>query len=123
MLAQYLHNAAPGHVSAAKHVLKYLIGTSQLGIEFSPHPSTKVEAFVEFPLPPSKIISLCDANWGLQDQSQPDPNKAEFLPLFKSRSISGFLIWMGGPLHWSSNSKVLQLAAPLKQRFTLTMNV
>ena len=26
------------------------------------------------------------------------------LDLFKSRSISGYLILLGGPLHWTSNS-------------------
>ena len=39
MSARYLHYAAPGHVSAAKYVLQYLISTPDLGIEFSPSPS------------------------------------------------------------------------------------
>ena len=54
------------------------------------------------PLPPDTTISLCDANWGPQDQSLPNPNKTEYVDLFKSCSISGFIIWMGGPLHWVS---------------------
>ena len=46
---------------------------------------------------------MCDANWGPQDQSVPkqyQPQKQ--LPLFQSRSVSGYLLWLGGPLHWIS---------------------
>ena len=39
LLSHHLHNAVPGHVTAAKHVLRYLIGTIDLGIEFSPLPN------------------------------------------------------------------------------------
>ena len=101
LLAQYLHRASPGHVASAKHVLRYLIGTSNLGIEFSPLPNPNTEAYVHFPLG-AKPVALTDANWGPQDQSHPDPNNPEQLDLFKSRSISGFIIFMGGPLHWVS---------------------
>ena len=46
---------------------------------------------------------MCDANWGPQDQSVPKTNQqAKQLPLFQSRSVSGFLLWLGGPLHWIS---------------------
>ena len=48
-------------------------------------------------------MPLTDANWGPQDASVPDPSKTyEDLDLFKSRSLSGFIIWLGGPLHWVS---------------------
>ena len=45
---------------------------------------------------------MCDANWGPQDQSKPDPDKPQKLELFKTRSLSGFLLWLNGPLHWQS---------------------
>ena len=102
ILSHYLHTAAPGHVTAAKHVLRYLIGTIDLGIEFSPLPNPTADAFVKFPLDSHKTTSLTDANWGPQDQSLPHPTDNEQIDLFKSRSLSGFLIWMGGPLHWMS---------------------
>ena len=102
ILSHHLHNALPGHVAAAKHVLRYLIGTIDLGIEFSPIPDSTADAFVKFPLDTHKAVCLTDANWGPQDQSIPDPLIHEQLHLFKSRSLSGYLIWMGGPLHWMS---------------------
>ena len=101
-LAQYLHKAVPGYVAAAKYVLRYSIGTPDLGIEFSPTPHPQTNAFVKFPIPPSSVTSLTDANWGDQDQSLPRPDKLKNINLFKSRSLSGFIIWMGGPLHWTS---------------------
>ena len=46
---------------------------------------------------------MTDANWGPQDQSRPNPNKpSPDLDLFKSRSLSGFVIWFNGPVHWTS---------------------
>lgn len=107
ILSHYLHCALPGHVSAAKHVLRYLIGTIDLGIEFSPDPAATADAFVKFPLNKHKTVSLTDANWGPQDQSHPDPANKETLELFKSRSLSGYLIWMGGPLHWTSKRQTI----------------
>eukprot|EP00957_Ditylum_brightwellii_P069915 5309494-Ditylum_brightwellii.AAC.1 len=44
-----------------------------------------------------------DANWGPQDAAPPSPNsKPTFLYLFKSRSISGCILWMNDPIHWIS---------------------
>ena len=54
-------------------------------------------------MPTNNIVSMCDSNWGPQDQSVPkfsSPTKE--LPLFHSRSVSGYLLWLGGPLHWTS---------------------
>ena len=58
-----------------------------------------MNAFVNFPTDPTTCISQWDANWGPQDQSKPKPTDPP-VDLFKSRSISGFLVWLGGPLHW-----------------------
>jgi hypothetical protein len=103
MLAKYTAHPSKGHLAHAKYVIKYLKGTKSKGILFTTQPSTDIESFVKFPLPSSQITSLCDANWGPQDQSRPNPSKPlpEF-DLFKSRSLSGYLIWLGGPIHWCS---------------------
>jgi hypothetical protein len=51
---------------------------------------------------------MCDANWGPQDQSVPKHNSVlPELELFKTRSLSGFLIWYGGPIHWVSKHQTL----------------
>ena len=78
-----------------------------------------MEAFIKFPIDQSKILPFTDANWGPQDASVPKPNSLEvLLDLFKSRSISGFLIWLGGTLHWAQNAKQLQLEVQHKQKST-----
>ena len=98
------HNSDPshGHIDAARYVLQYLKGTSNLGISFSTAPNN-MESFVKYPVDPSQLLPFTDANWGPQDQSIPKPgNPPQHLDLWKSRSISGFMIWLGGPLHWQS---------------------
>lgn len=102
ILARHLHTAVLGHVTAAKYVLRYLIGTIDLGIEFSPLPYPIADALFKFPLDTHKTTSLTYANWGPQDQCIPHPTENEQIELFKSRSLSSFFIWMGGPLHWMS---------------------
>ena len=103
LLAHYMHSATPSHVAAAKYVLRYLKGTSHMGIRFSSRHTSHAAAYVQFPIPPSTILPLTDANWGPQDASVPHPSQTyEDLDLFKSRSLSGFILWLGGPLHWVS---------------------
>jgi hypothetical protein len=103
ILAQYQSNPSPGHIDAAKHVLRYLKGTKNLGISFSSKQDNTLSSFVKFPIDPNHIYPFSDANWGPQDASTPKPgDPPQELDLFKSRSISGFLIWLGGPLHWVS---------------------
>ena len=62
-----------------------------------------MESFVKFPINPDQIHPFSNANWGLQDASLTKSSKPpQQIDLFKSWSISGFLIWLGGPLHWVS---------------------
>jgi len=62
-----------------------------------------MESFVQFPLDPTKLTSLSDANWGPQDQSVPkETDEPIELDLFKSRSIAGYVIWLAGPVDWVS---------------------
>ncbi len=107
MIAKYSSNPSPGHIDAAKHVIKYLKGTKNLGIRFSSKDSKPLESFVKFPVDPSKLTPFTDANWGPQDASKPNPHHHEQVDLFKSRSISGFVIWLGGPIHWSSKRQTI----------------
>ena len=97
LLAHYMHSATSSHVTDTKYVLHYLKGTSQMEIRFSSRESSKASAFVQFFLSLSTMIPFTDANWGPQDTSMPYPNRTyENLELFKSQSLSGFIMWLGG---------------------------
>ena len=103
ILSQYNHNCSPGHIDAAKYVIRYLKGSSKLGLCFSSKNQPEIEGFVQFPIDPKELQALTDANWGPQDQSVPYLNAPiETLDLFKTRSIAGYIIWLGGPLDWSA---------------------
>ena len=70
---------------------------------FSSKHNSSIDSFVKDPLNQKQITPLTDANWGPQDQSEPPPDApALSLDLFKSRSLAGYLIWLGGPLDWMS---------------------
>ena len=75
ILSQYNTNkCSPGHIKSAKYAIRYLKATSNLAIKFSSKAQTNIELFVQFPLDPSKLHTLTDANWGPQDQSVPNPS-------------------------------------------------
>ena len=107
ILAKYCSNPTQQHLDHAKYVIKYLKGTRTKGIEFSSANTGELQSHVKFPVDPSSVLSLSDANWGPQDQSKPKEGESRSLDLFKSRSLSGFLIWFGGPLHWSSKRQTV----------------
>ena len=103
MIAKYTVIPTKGHIDAVKRIIKYLKGTKSKGSLFSTAPTTKISAYVKFPIPTNEVVSLCDANWGPQDQSTPKSSYTQKqLLLFQSRSISLYLLWLGGPLHWVS---------------------
>ena len=103
IIAHYNSKCSPGHIEAAKYTIRYLKGTNDYGIKFSSEKDSVIESFVQFPLDPSKLHALTDANWGPQDQSVPkDDDDPVLLELFKSRSIAGHVLWLGGPLDWTS---------------------
>jgi hypothetical protein len=83
-----------------------LKSTKSLGIAFHSDDNTTLQSYVKFPIPPG-ITALCDANWGPQDQSKPLPNESRTLDLFKTRSLSGYLIYLGGPVHWVSKRQTI----------------
>ena len=106
-IAKYSNCASKGHIDAAKHVIKYLKGTKSMGITFCSEDSQPLNSHVKFPIPANTITSMADANWGPQDQSHPNPGTLEELDIFKSRSMSGFLIWLGGPVHWVAKRQTI----------------
>jgi hypothetical protein len=99
LLAQHQSQPSPGHLEAALYVVNYLSHMKTLGLYFSSAKRQTLETFLHFPLP-SKVLSMADANWGLQDATQ---TKSSFdLPLFASQSMSAFYVDLLGPVHWMS---------------------
>ena len=100
MLFRYLHKATPSHVTATKYAIKYLKGRVNFGIMFSSESQANLEAFIRFPTKSNTLLSFSDENLGPQDASVPKVStKSRHLLLFKLRSISGYLIWLGGPIY------------------------
>jgi hypothetical protein len=103
IIAQYNTKCSPGHIDTAKYAIRYIKGTQNMGIKFSSSNNNAIKSFVQFPLNPTKLHSLTATNWGPQDQSIPkESDDPILLDLFKSRSIAGFVIWLGNPLTWQS---------------------
>ena len=103
ILAQQQNRPSPGHLAAIKHIIKYLKGTKSLGIAFHTNSPISIQSFIHFPIQEAKIFALNDANWDPQDQSVPPKHKK--LPpvdLHVTRSISGHIIIINGPVQWSA---------------------
>ena len=98
MLAKYQNSPTRAHVEAARYAIRYVKQTRHLGIHFDSNFRPNLQSYVHFPLDP--LTATTDANWGSQDLSNTAHNQQ--LPLFKSRSISGHIIFLFGPLHWQS---------------------
>jgi hypothetical protein len=100
LLAQWSCKPTSGHIALARHALTYAISTKTHGISFTSIPTMFNGTYNHFPL------THADANWGPQDAVPPnqrDPLPPRELPLFTSRSISGFVTFLaGGPIHWKS---------------------
>jgi len=103
ILAMHQSNPSKRHIESAKYAIKYVKGTKNHGICFDSFENLRLLAYLNFPLPSTKITGISDANWGPQDQSVPKPyTKLQEYPLFTTRSISGHIICLHGPLHWMS---------------------
>jgi hypothetical protein len=82
-LARFMTSYGPAHITAAKHLLRYLKGTTSHGIILGGGAET---------LHPV-IKALTDSDWGMGDTR---------------KSVSGFLIMMGdSPLSWSSKQQAV----------------
>ena len=62
LLTHYMSSATPSHVAAEEYMLRYLKGTSTIGIRFSSRESSQTSAFVHFHIPLFTILPLTDAN-------------------------------------------------------------
>ena len=97
LLAQYNQHPTTGHLEAAKHVLRYVVGTRHLGISFHSFHTLTNGAYNLFPL------AHADANWGPQDASYSPTDPTMELAPHVSRSISGHIAFLaGGPVKWAS---------------------
>jgi len=103
MLAKHQNKPNDSHIASAKHAIKYLKGTKSKGISFNSDTEEKLTSYLHFPVTSKKLVGISDANWGPQDQSAPNHSKPlPELELFKTRSISGHVITLFGPVHWTS---------------------
>ena len=102
LLAKFTHRPSQGHIDAAIRLLKYLKGTKTRGITFSNKSNNKLSSYVNFPIVDDIATALTDANWGPQDQSIVSTHikATKQLDLFKTRSMSGYILWLNGPIHW-----------------------
>ena len=108
LLAKHSCSPSPGHIDAARRVTKYLLGTKDRAITFTQQQNESLNAFIKFPIPTNQLTALTDANWGPQDQSIPSKyTHHQPLDLFKTRSLSGYVLFYGRPIHWSSKRQSL----------------
>ena len=108
LLASYQTKPTKSHLSAAKRVIQYLLTTKSLGISFHQSSESKIQTFLNFPIDTSNLTAMADANWGPQDQSKPHPTVIQKLPLFKTRSLSGYITFhANGPISWSSKRQAI----------------
>jgi len=105
LLAQHQSNPSPSHMDSVRYAVKYLAHTKNLGIYFTSTRRPILESFLHFPLPPSQLLSMSDANWGPQDATV--PTVPIELPPFASRSMSAFYIDLLGPVHWLSKRQTI----------------
>merc|ERR1712154_356962 len=66
LLAQHQNKSSSGHIDAAKHVIRYLKGTADIGIAFHSDQALQPSSFLHFPVSPTKVTGFSDANWGPQ---------------------------------------------------------
>jgi hypothetical protein len=94
-LARFMAGYGPAHIAAAKHLLRYLRGTTSHGITFGGSETSQ-------PL----FKALTDSDWGMGDSR---------------KSVSGFLIMMGGsPLSWSSKQQAVVALSSCEAEYLAT---
>ena len=109
LLSRHITNPSAGHVDAAKHVLRYIRGTTEHRISFYQNQrDSTVRGFVSWPpqLPTPAHQGSCeftDSNWGPQDASRPLPEGQEqrTVTADECKSLQGAMILRcGGPIWW-----------------------
>jgi hypothetical protein len=94
-LARFMSNYGPLHITAAKHLLRYLKGTSFYGIWLG----RKKLLYPQF-------RALSDSDWGMGDDR---------------KSVSGFVILLNGsPLSWSSKQQSVVALSSCKAEYLAT---
>ena len=85
MLARYSNNPGPEHVNAAKHVLRYVAGTCDLGVTYHGSPEVLLHGYDHR----DKLIAAVDSDLGGCQDSQ--------------KSTAGVLVMLnGGAISWKS---------------------
>ena len=108
LLSRHVTNPSPGHFEAAKHVLRYLRGTTDRGISFTEKSNDNaIHGYISWPPntpSPSHAQSekFTDSNWGPQDASKPLPEEEETRTVSddECKSLQGALILRTGGLIW-----------------------
>ena len=102
LLSSYQQRPSQQHVESAKYVARYLLSTQEKGINFVHANCTKtLEGFVHFPIDPDDPVAFADSNWGPQDASFPSETNNGPVTIAATRSICGFMIFLGGaPVQW-----------------------
>jgi hypothetical protein len=97
-LARFMTSYGLAHITTAKHLLRYLKGTTSHGITLGGGAET---------LHPV-IKALTDSDWGVGDTR---------------KSVSGFLIMMGdSPLSWSSKQQAVVALSLCKAEYLASMH-
>lgn len=120
LLAQHQSNPSPQYIKAAKYAIRYVSGTKSRGINFSRRISIELSAFLNFSVSPNKILPFFHANWRGQNQSRPDPKNSQEILRFTTRSMSGFLIYANGPLHWISKRQKITACSTAEAKIYAT---
>ena len=84
-------------MESARYVARYLLFTQEKDINFIHVNCTKtVEGFVHFPIDPDEPVAFADSNWGPQDTSFHTETNNRPVTIAATRSICGFMIFLGG---------------------------
>ena len=115
LLCAHLQSPSSSHMTAVKHVLRYLKGSATRGIRFKSQGSHgELTGYYDYPIAcTTKATAYCDANWGPQDASQPtEANKLD-LTIDECRSLQD--MW-GVPSPGKAIAKRKSVEAPANQR-------
>jgi hypothetical protein len=118
LLAQHQSILSPGHMGAARYAAKYLAHTKNLGIYFTSRRVSTPSTFLHFPIQPSSVLCMADANWGPQDATQ--STSLTESPMFVSRSMSAYYVYLCGPLHWLSKRQSITAGSLTEAEFYAT---
>ena len=102
LLSSFQQQPSKQHLESARYVARYLLSTQECGINFSFAKYTeRLEGYVHFPVDADTPVAFADANWSPQDVSHPSETNNSPITISSTRSICGFMIFMGGaPIQW-----------------------